>query len=87
MPSCGHAPFIQRQLVGPDQITLNEWSIKKGGHARTGLEDNLRLDRDTLAPSNAALVSRAVAVCEAQERPIASWREAREMLNLTMPPV
>ena len=41
---------------GASQIMLNEWSIAAGGHTRTGLEDNLRLDRDVLAPSNAALV-------------------------------
>jgi 3-keto-5-aminohexanoate cleavage enzyme len=28
--------------IGPDQIRLNEWSVRKGGHARTGLEDNVR---------------------------------------------
>ena len=42
--------------IGRDQITLNRWSLELGGHCRTGLEDNVRLDRDTLAPSNAALV-------------------------------
>ena len=31
--------------IGPQQIVLNEWSIAAGGHTRTGLEDNLRLDR------------------------------------------
>ena len=36
--------------IGAAQITINEWSIRKGGHTRTGLEDNVRLDRDTLAP-------------------------------------
>ncbi len=41
--------------IGPAQLTVNEWAIAKGGHTRTGLEDNVRLDRDTLAPSNAAL--------------------------------
>ncbi|MDE3176698.1 MAG: 3-keto-5-aminohexanoate cleavage protein, partial [Pseudomonadota bacterium] len=54
----------------------------KGGHARTGLEDNVRLDRDRLAPSNAALVRRVVELCERYERPVASWREARALLGL-----
>ena len=36
--------------IGRHQITLNEWCVSSGGHARTGLEDNVRLDRDTLAP-------------------------------------
>jgi uncharacterized protein (DUF849 family) len=68
--------------IGANQIVLNEWAISSGGHARTGLEDNVRLDRDTLAPSNAALVSRAVEVCENYERPVATWAQAREILGL-----
>ena len=42
--------------IGPAQLIINEWSIAKGGHTRTGMEDNVRLDKNTLAPSNAALV-------------------------------
>jgi 3-keto-5-aminohexanoate cleavage enzyme len=68
--------------VGPNQLMLNEWSIAAGGHTRTGLEDNVRIDRDTLAPSNAALVERAVALCEKYERPVATWQQAREILGL-----
>jgi 3-keto-5-aminohexanoate cleavage enzyme len=36
--------------IGASQIVLNDWAIAAGGHARTGLEDNVRIDRDTLAP-------------------------------------
>lgn len=68
--------------IGPAQLTINEWSIAKGGHTRTGLEDNVRLDRDTLAPSNAALVRRAVDLCEKYERPVATWHQARDILGL-----
>ncbi len=50
--------------IGPHQITLNEWCVASGGHARTGLEDNVRLDRDRLAPSNAALVRRVTDLCD-----------------------
>ncbi|MFV0360900.1 3-keto-5-aminohexanoate cleavage protein [Tropicimonas sp.] len=71
--------------VGRDQITLNEWSIAAGGHTRTGLEDNMRLDRNTLAPSNAALVRRAADLCEKYERPVATWRQARDILGLRQP--
>src|SRR6266478_3401724 len=46
--------------IGRDQITLNRWSLELGGHCRTGLEDNVRLNKETLAPSNAALVERIV---------------------------
>ncbi|MCT8162138.1 3-keto-5-aminohexanoate cleavage protein [Pseudoruegeria sp. SHC-113] len=68
--------------IGRHQITLNEWAVAAGGHVRTGLEDNVRLDKATLAPSNAALVKRAVEVCEAHERPVATPQEARSILSL-----
>jgi 3-keto-5-aminohexanoate cleavage enzyme len=71
--------------IGAQQITLNEWAIAAGGHARTGLEDNVRLDRENLAPSNAALVRRAAEICEKNERSVATWQEARRMLRLRMP--
>lgn len=68
--------------IGPGQIVLNEWVVAAGGHARTGLEDNIRLDRDTLAPSNAALVRRVTDLCEKYERPVATPQQAREILGL-----
>ncbi len=68
--------------IGKDQITLNEWAVAAGGHARTGLEDNVRLDRETLAPSNAALVKRVAELCDKYERPVASWTQARKILEL-----
>jgi len=68
--------------VGPAQIEVNEWAISKGGHTRAGLEDNMRLDRDTLAPSNAALIKRAVELCEKYERPVATSKQARQILGL-----
>ena len=71
--------------VGPNQIVLNDWAVSSGGHARTGLEDNVRLDKTTLAPSNAALVRRVVDLCGKYERPVADWRTARSILGLPMP--
>jgi uncharacterized protein (DUF849 family) len=68
--------------IGRHQITLNEWCVAAGGHARTGLEDNVRLDRDTLAPSNAALVRRVVELCARHGRPVATAAEARSILRL-----
>ena len=68
--------------TGKDQITLNDWAVSAGGHARTGLEDNVRLDRETLAPSNAALVKRVVELCDKYERPVATWQQARDILEL-----
>jgi 3-oxoadipate:acetyl-CoA acetyltransferase len=68
--------------IGRDQITLNRWSLELGGHCRTGLEDNVRLDRDTLAPSNAALVKRVVDIAGEYDRRPATVAEARQILRL-----
>ncbi len=71
--------------IGPDQITINEWAIAKGGHTRTGMEDNVRIDKHTLAASNEALVKRAVELCEKYHRPVATWQQARAILGLALP--
>lgn len=68
--------------VGPSQIIVNEWAIAAGGHTRAGLEDNVRLDRDTLAPSNAALIKRAADLCDKYERPVATIAQTRAILGL-----
>ena len=68
--------------IGPNQIILNDWAISSGGHVRTGLEDNVRLDRDRLAPSNAALVARAAMLCQKYDRPVATPAQARQILGL-----
>ncbi|MEC7211675.1 MAG: 3-keto-5-aminohexanoate cleavage protein [Pseudomonadota bacterium] len=69
--------------IGRHQIEVNEWCVAAGGHARTGLEDNIRMNRETLAPSNAALVERVVAICERHGRPVATPAQARQVLGLT----
>jgi len=68
--------------VGVGQKIVNEWAIAAGGHTRTGLEDNVRWDKTTLAPSNAALVTRAAELCAQYNRPVASPAEARKILGL-----
>jgi len=68
--------------IGANQAVVNEWAIAAGGHTRTGLEDNVRLDRTTLAPSNAALVARAAQLCARHNRPVASPDQARTILGL-----
>ncbi|MEP1765646.1 MAG: 3-keto-5-aminohexanoate cleavage protein [Sulfitobacter sp.] len=68
--------------VGPDQVVLNEWAIAAGGHVRAGLEDNVRLDKTTLAPSNAALIQRAADLCATYDRAVATPKQARQMLGL-----
>lgn len=71
--------------IGRHQIELARWSLELGGHCRTGLEDNVRLDRDTLAPSNAALVRQVAELCEQYGRRVATPEEARALLKLGAP--
>ena len=68
--------------IGKDQLTLARWSLELGGHCRTGLEDNVRLDKTTLAPSNAALVAQTARLCEEFGRRPATAAEARRLLGL-----
>jgi len=69
--------------IAAGQHLVNEWCVSAGGHARTGFEDNVRLDRQTLAPSNAALVQRVVELCDKYERPVAQPSQARSLLGIT----
>src|SRR5207237_7134093 len=68
--------------IGKDQITLTRWSLELGGHCRTGLEDNVRMSREKLAPSNAALVRQTVELCARYARRPATPAEARSILGL-----
>lgn len=68
--------------IGPNQHIVNEWAIAAGGHTRAGLEDNVRMDCDTLAPSNAALIARAADICAKYDRPVATIAQARQILGL-----
>ncbi|SAK89381.1 BKACE family enzyme [Caballeronia ptereochthonis] len=68
--------------IGRHQLEVNHWTLELGGHCRTGLEDNVRWDKDTLAKSNAQLVSRVAALCAEYGRPVATAKEARKLLSL-----
>lgn len=68
--------------IGRNQLEVNRWSLEMGGHCRTGLEDNVRMNRETLASSNAALVARLAALTAEYGRRPATAREARELLGL-----
>ena len=62
----------------------NERCIDKGGHTRTGMEDNIRISKNQLASSNAELVLLTKQLCSAYERPVANWKEARKILNIPL---
>jgi 3-keto-5-aminohexanoate cleavage enzyme len=68
--------------IGRHQMEVARWSLALGGHVRTGLEDNIRLDRATLAPSNAALVRLSAELSALHGRPVATPSEARRLLGL-----
>jgi 3-keto-5-aminohexanoate cleavage enzyme len=68
--------------IGRHQLEVNHWALQLGGHCRTGLEDNVRWDKHSLAVSNAQLVGRVAALCAEYKRPIATARQVREMLKL-----
>ena len=69
--------------IGRNQFEVNKWSLEMGGHARTGFEDNVKIGKDTLAPSNAALVKLITDVAADYDRHPASPSEARALLGLT----
>lgn len=68
--------------VGRHQWEVNQWCLEAGGHCRTGLEDNLRIEPDRLAASNAELVQKIVNHCERYDRRPATPAEARAILGL-----
>jgi len=72
--------------IGRHQFEANRWCLEMGGHCRTGLEDNIRMDKDTPAPSNAALVARVAELCRDYGRRPASAAEARAILGLPPAP-
>jgi uncharacterized protein (DUF849 family) len=68
--------------IGRMEFPIVAQACLLGGHVRVGLEDNLYLDKGVLAPSNAALVERAVSIVELLGRGVATPAEAREILGL-----
>jgi uncharacterized protein (DUF849 family) len=68
--------------IGRHQLAANRWALARGGHARTGLEDNLYFDKGRLAASNAELVKRVADLCGDYDRHPASPAEARRILGL-----
>jgi uncharacterized protein (DUF849 family) len=68
--------------IGRRQLEVNRWCLELGGHVRTGLEDNIRFDKDHLAASNAELVARVASICGEYGRHPASVAEARHILRL-----
>jgi 3-keto-5-aminohexanoate cleavage enzyme len=68
--------------IGRMQLDANHWALKRGGHVRTGLEDNIYFEKGRLAASNAELVKRVADLCGKYDRHPASPAEARALLGL-----
>jgi uncharacterized protein (DUF849 family) len=68
--------------IGRMEFPIVAQACLLGGHVRVGLEDNLYLNKGVLAPSNAALVERAVQLIELLGRSPAPPAEARAILGL-----
>jgi uncharacterized protein (DUF849 family) len=68
--------------IGVQQFPMVAQAVLLGGHVRVGLEDNLYLERGVLAPSNAALVEKAVKIVTVLDTVPASPADARRILGL-----
>lgn len=70
--------------IGAAQFPMVAQAVLLGGHVRVGFEDNLYLAHGVPAPSNAALVEKAVEIIkQLGERP-ATPSETRQILQLPM---
>lgn len=68
--------------IGRSTFPMVAQSVLAGGHARTGIEDGVYLERGVLAPSNAAMVQKARRIIEELGAQIATPAEARALFDL-----
>lgn len=68
--------------AGRHAFTMLAQAFILGGHCRIGMEDTVHLSRGIPAPSNAALVEKAVTIIENLGGNIATVDEARRILQL-----
>lgn len=73
--------------IGRSAFQSVAMSVLAGGHARVGLEDAVYLSRGELAPSNAAMVTKARRMLIDLGASIASPSQARAMIGLPAKPV
>ncbi|MEO6954607.1 MAG: 3-keto-5-aminohexanoate cleavage protein [Polyangia bacterium] len=67
--------------VGRHQLAMAALAAKWGGNLRVGLEDNIYLDKGVLAEGSAPLVKKAVELCAAAGRKVATVAEARALIR------
>jgi 3-keto-5-aminohexanoate cleavage enzyme len=72
--------------IGRHQLPMAELSLRMGGHARCGLEDNIYLSKGVLAKGSFELVARVGGLARAARREIATPAQAREILRIPRRP-
>jgi len=68
--------------VGRYELPMIEAALRRGGHVRVGLEDNIYASKGVLAKGSAELVDKAVSMAREVGRPIATASEARALLGI-----
>jgi 3-keto-5-aminohexanoate cleavage enzyme len=68
--------------IGRHQLPMAELSLRMGGHARCGLEDNVYLSKGVLAKGSYELVERLANAARAAGREVATPARAREILRI-----
>lgn len=68
--------------VGRHQLPMAELSLRLGGHARCGLEDNIYLSKGVLAKGSFELVAKVAELAKAAGREVATTAQARDLLGV-----
>ena len=68
--------------IGRHQLPMAELSLRMGGHARCGLEDNVYLSKGVLAKGSFELVAKIAEMARASGREVATPVQAREILRI-----
>lgn len=68
--------------VGRFQKPMITYAIREGGHVRTGLEDNIYLEKGILAKGNQELVGQALELARSHNRRLATINETKQLLGL-----
>ncbi len=68
--------------LGRFQLPMAELSLRLGGHARCGLEDNIYLSKGVLAKGSYELVAKVAELAKAAGREVANPSQARGILRV-----
>ena len=68
--------------IGAQHFQMAAASMTNGGHARVGFEDNLYIQKNVLAKTNAEMVRKVVELANLMDREVATAKEARQILGV-----